>query len=87
MASSSSRWEAQHGGVRGQGRLLPIDEYKRHDSLGLSETVVNQYKLELLCEEGHVDEVVDIIRHVGRAGQLHAGWVYVTDPYQALPIE
>jgi len=70
-----------------KGSLVPIDEHERHYSVELGGEVVNEYKLELLCEDAHVDEVVKIIRRVGRTGQRCAGWVYVTDLQQALPID
>jgi nitrogen regulatory protein P-II 1 len=70
-----------------KGSLVPIDEHERHYSVELGGEVVNEYKLELVCEDAHVDEFVKIIRRVGRTGQRCAGWVYVTDLQQALPID
>ena len=70
-----------------KGSLVPIDARERHFSVELGDEVVNEYKLELLCDEPHVDELVQIIRRVGRTGQPSAGWVYVTELQQALPIE
>lgn len=70
-----------------KGSLLPIDEHERHYSVELGSEIVNEYKLELLCEDAHVGEVVKIIRGVGRTGQRCAGWVYVTDLQQAQPID
>jgi nitrogen regulatory protein P-II 1 len=61
-----------------KGSLNPIDDHERHYSMELGGEVVNEYKLELLCEDAHVDEMVNIIRRTGRTGQPCAGWVYVT---------
>jgi nitrogen regulatory protein P-II 1 len=65
---------------------VPIDDRERQYSMELGDEVVNEYKLELLCDEAHVDELVAIVRAVARTGQANAGWVYVTDVQQALPI-
>lgn len=69
-----------------KGTLLPLDEGERQYSVELGDEVVNEYKLELLCDAAHVDEVVGLIRQHGRTGQATAGWVYVTEVEQALPI-
>jgi nitrogen regulatory protein P-II 1 len=69
-----------------KGSLVPIDDRERQYSMELGDEVVNEYKLELLCDEAHVDELVAIVRAVARTGQANAGWVYVTDVQQALPI-
>lgn len=70
-----------------KGSLLPVTEGERRYSIDLGDEMVNEYKLELLCDEQHVDELVNIVRNVARTGQLTAGWVYVTDVEQALPIK
>jgi len=69
-----------------KGSLLPIDERERQYSMELGDEMVNEYKLEVLCDEAHVDELVQIIRTAGRTGQATAGWVYVTPVQLALPI-
>lgn len=69
-----------------KGTLLPLGEWERQYSVELGDEVVNEYKLELLCESIHVDELVAVIRQHGRTGQATAGWVYVTEVDQALPI-
>ena len=69
-----------------KGSLVPIDDRERQYSMELGDEVVNGYKLELLCDEAHVDELVAIIRAVARTGQANAGWVYVTEVQLALPI-
>ena len=69
-----------------KGTLLPLDEWERQYSVELGDEVVNEYKLELLCEGEHVDELVGLIRQHGRTGQAMAGWVYVTEVEQASPI-
>lgn len=69
-----------------KGSLLALDDAERHYSLDLGDEVVNEYKLELHCEGGHVDELVEIIRTSAHTGQTSSGWIYVTDIVQAVPI-
>jgi nitrogen regulatory protein P-II 1 len=66
-----------------QGSLLPLDNAERHFSVDLGDEVVNEYKLELHCEDAHVDELVQAISDAGRTGQSSAGWIYVVDVVRA----
>lgn len=66
---------------------MPLDNDERHYSLDLGDEVVNEYKLELLCEDTDVDELVSAICTAARTGQPNAGWVTVTDITQAVPIQ
>ncbi len=69
-----------------KGSLLAIDSQERQYSVELGEEVINEYKLELICEDDQVDELVGIIRKNARTGQTEAGWIYVADIVQALPV-
>jgi nitrogen regulatory protein P-II 1 len=69
-----------------KGSLLPLFEDERHYSLDLGDEVVNEYKLELLCEDAEVDELVQAIRDAARTGQAQAGWITVTELARAIPI-
>lgn len=69
-----------------KGSMLPVDEHERLYSVDLGDEVVNEYKLELLCEDTHVDELTSAIRQTARTGQANAGWIYVIDVQQAIPI-
>lgn len=69
-----------------KGSLMPLDDEERHYSLDLGDEVVNEYKLELLCEDGDVDELAQAISDAARTGQPHAGWITVTDVYRAIPV-
>lgn len=69
-----------------KGLLIPVDDREREYSLQLGDEVVNEYKLELLCRQEHVNEIVRIIRDVGRTGQATAGWVYVMTVQEVFPI-
>jgi nitrogen regulatory protein P-II 1 len=69
-----------------KGSLLPLFADERHYSLDLGDEVVNEYKLELLCEDTEVDELVEAIRDAARTGQSQAGWITVTELARAIPI-
>ncbi|AJP48593.1 nitrogen regulatory protein P-II [Rugosibacter aromaticivorans] len=69
-----------------KGSLVAIDGQERHYSVELGEEVINEYKLELLCEDDQVSELMGIIKKNARTGQAEAGWIYVVDIVQAAPI-
>lgn len=69
-----------------KGSLRPLDEAERQYSVDLGEEVVNEYKLELHCDDEHVAELVTVIRKIAATGQPNAGWIYVSDILQATPI-
>ena len=54
--------------------------------MDLGDEVVNEYKLELICEDGEVDQFVAAIAVAARTGQGVAGWIAVVDLVSATPI-
>lgn len=70
----------------GQGMLVAIYAGEQHYSMDLGDTVIRECKLELLCEDEQVDALVAVVRQHARTGKPEAGWVYVTDVIQAIPI-
>lgn len=66
-----------------QGSLVPLDDAERHYSVDLGDEIVHEYKLELHCDDAHVDEFVKTIAAAARTGQAAAGWIYVTDLHHA----
>lgn len=69
-----------------KGSLVPLYDDELHYSLDLGDEIVNEYKLELLCEDAEVDELVSVIRTAAHTGQANAGWVTVCELVQAVPI-
>lgn len=69
-----------------KGSLLPLDEAERRYSVALGDEVVDEYKLELHCDDVQVDEFVEIIANSGRTGSTGAGWIYVMDVQSARAI-
>ena len=58
----------------------------QHFSMELGDEVVNEYKLELLCEDTEVDEFVRAIASAAHTGQAVSGWITVSELAQAVPI-
>jgi nitrogen regulatory protein P-II 1 len=69
-----------------KGFLLPIDHAERNFSVDLGDQVVNEYKLELICEDSEVVDLVGAVVSAARTGQNIAGWITVSDLVQAVPI-
>lgn len=69
-----------------QSLLEAVDAQEQRYSIELAEPVINESKLELICEDGQVDELVAIIERTARTGQAEAGWIYVIDIVNAMPI-
>lgn len=69
-----------------QSLLKAVDAKEQHYSIELAEAVINESMLELICEDHQVDELVGIIGRAARTGQAEAGWIYVTDIIQAIPV-
>jgi nitrogen regulatory protein P-II 1 len=69
-----------------KGSLLALDSQERQYSVELGEEVISEYKLELVCADAQVDELVRIIRENARTGQAEAGWIYVVDIVQAVAV-
>ncbi|MBK8072136.1 MAG: P-II family nitrogen regulator [Ramlibacter sp.] len=85
------------GGTRGDRRhnlalyivkgFLHADEVaEQHFSMELGDEVVNEYKLELLCEDSETDEFILAISTAAHTGQPVAGWITVSVLAQAIPI-
>lgn len=69
-----------------KGSLLPLDPGEQRYSMDLGDEVVNEYKLEMLCEDTEVDGIVAVVQASARTGQPDAGWITVTEVAQAIAI-
>ena len=54
--------------------------------MDLGDAVVDEYKLELLCEDAEVDQIVTTLATAAHTGQSVAGWITVSDLVRAIPI-
>lgn len=69
------------------GSLQALDNMERNYSIELGEGIITEVKLELICENERVDEATSLIRENAQTGQPLAGWIYVIDIADAIPIE
>jgi nitrogen regulatory protein P-II 1 len=54
--------------------------------MDLGDEVVNEYKLELICEDNEVEALTTALTDAARTGQAIAGWITVIDVVSAAPI-
>ena len=66
--------------------LLPHDKDGRHYSIEVGDEVVNEFKVELICEDSEAPALIDAITAAARTGQPIAGWISVSDLGRATPI-
>lgn len=70
-----------------KGSLKALDQQEQHYSLDLGDAVIDEYKLEFVCDDADVAELVDLIKTTARTGGGCCGWVYVLDVLTAERIE
>ncbi len=69
-----------------QSLLKAMDVREQRYGVDLAQPVIQDYKLELLCEDHEAEPLVQAIASAGRTGQAEAGWVYVSDVISAIQI-
>ena len=69
-----------------QSLLTAVDTREQRYSMDLAEPVIEEYKLELLCEDTEAERLANAVAIAGRTGQGEAGWVYVTTVESAIQI-
>ena len=69
------------------GTLQALDNRERNYSIELGEGVITEVKLELICEDEHVDRAIALIRDNARTGQALSGWIYTVDIGNIVAIE
>lgn len=69
-----------------QSLINPVETADQHYSMELAEPVVHEWKLELFCEDTQADHLVDIVRQAARIGHGVAGWIFVIDIVNAVPV-
>ncbi len=66
--------------------LTALDAHEQHYSVELGQPFFNESKLELLCDNDQVDELVALLERTAGTGQAEAGWVLVTNVERATRI-
>ncbi len=71
-----------------KGMLRALDAKEQDYSAEIGEKVISEVKLEMVCQdEDRLAEAVRLIREHGRTGQRIAGWIYITEIAEAIPID
>lgn len=89
---ASSSWQSAIAGDHNltlymvKGSLVPLNQGERRYAVDLGDEVIDEYKLELHCDDSQVQELVKIITVSARTGQSNCGWIYVVDLIDAVPI-
>ena len=66
--------------------LKPVNRAEQRYSVELGETVIDEVRLELLCEDDQVQALLTLIDKSARTGQEIAGWICVTDVVMAMAV-
>ena len=66
--------------------LKPTDIAEKRYSVALGEAVIDEVRLELVCEDAQVDPLVALIERTARTGQRVAGWIVVADVAKLIAI-
>lgn len=61
-----------------KGLLRALSAREQRYSVELGEPIINELRMELLCEDADVARAVELIRRVGWTGQAEAGWIFVS---------
>ena len=69
-----------------RGLVPSADARDRHYLVNLGDEVVNEYKIELICGDAEVDELVQIITSAAHVNSASGGWVTVVNLDRALRI-
>lgn len=70
-----------------KGMLKALDHKEQEYSVEIGEKVITEVKLELVCDtHERAAAAARIIQEGAETGQPEAGWIYISEIEQALPI-
>ena len=70
-----------------KGMLKALDSKEQEYSVEIGEKVITEVKLELVCDtDERTAAAARIIQEKGDTGRPDAGWIYISEIEQALPI-
>jgi nitrogen regulatory protein P-II 1 len=70
-----------------KGMMEALSSKEAEYSIELAGPVITEIKLEMVCDDDKLEEVVQLIRGSAATGKAISGWIYVTEVDQAFPIE
>ena len=69
------------------GTLRSLGSKEQSFSVEFGESLINEVKLELVCDDSLVGNAIELIRDHARTGQAVSGWIYVSDITNSYRIE
>ncbi len=69
-----------------QALLHDTERKEARYSVDFGETVIHEFKIEILCPDTAVTTLVEVIQCVGHVGDREEGWIIVTDILSAVPV-
>lgn len=69
-----------------KGLLRALSAREQEYSVEFGDRVISEMQMELFCRDEDVPRAIEIFQRVGRTGRPDAGWVYVAQVDQAIPI-
>ena len=69
------------------GLLSASDSRERQFSVELGELVTQEIQLDVFCEDAEAASVVALLKRHGRTGQHVAGWIFVAEVLESVPID
>lgn len=69
------------------GTLKSLGSKEKSFSVEFGESLINEVKLELVCDDSQVENAIELIRDHARTGQTISGWVYVSEVLNSYRID
>jgi nitrogen regulatory protein P-II 1 len=73
--------------VQARGLLRASSSREQDYSVELGDLVTQEIQLDVFCEDDRLDALVELIRGLGRTGQVNAGWIFVSSVDAGFPID
>lgn len=68
--------------------LLSASSNREHEfSVELGERMTQEIQLDVFCEDAESASVIALLKRHGRTGQHVAGWIFVADLSESIPID
>lgn len=69
-----------------KGTLHALTRQETEYSVEYGESVITEIKIEVVCDDGQVDQVLGLIRTKGRTAHA-SGWVYISEIEKAMRLD
>jgi nitrogen regulatory protein P-II 1 len=73
--------------VHAHGLLSAASTHEQQFSVELGERVTQEIQLDVFCEDVEAASVIALLKRHGRTGQPIAGWIFIADLAEGMPID